>query len=44
MKLSDKQMKSLFKKWYSLEEQQGTDESRERVKNAARAYVERSTN
>lgn len=42
-KLSDKQMKSLFKKWYRVEEEHGTDESRERVKDAARAYVERSS-
>jgi rRNA biogenesis protein RRP5 len=42
-KLSDKQMKSLFKKWYRVEEEHGTDESRERVKVAACAYVERSS-
>jgi rRNA biogenesis protein RRP5 len=43
MKLSDKQMKSLFKKWYSFEENSGDDETQERVKNAAREYVERSS-
>jgi rRNA biogenesis protein RRP5 len=43
MKLADKQMKSLFKKWYSFEEQHGDDETQERVKNAAREYVERSS-
>lgn len=42
-KLSDKQMKSLFKKWYRLEEEHGTPETQEHVKNAARAYVERSS-
>jgi len=30
MKLSDKQMKGLFKKWYLLEEKRGMGESRER--------------
>jgi rRNA biogenesis protein RRP5 len=43
MKLSDKQMKSLFKKWYSFEETSGDDETQELVKNAAREYVERSS-
>jgi rRNA biogenesis protein RRP5 len=42
-KFSDKQMKSLFKKWYRVEEEHGTDETREHVKDAARAYVERSS-
>lgn len=40
MKLSDKKMKSLFKKWYRFEEDHGTDETRESVKDAARKYVE----
>jgi rRNA biogenesis protein RRP5 len=43
MKLSDKQMKSLFKKWFSFEEQHGTAKTQERVKEAARAYVESSS-
>jgi rRNA biogenesis protein RRP5 len=43
MKLSDKQMKSLFKKWYSFEETSGDDDTQELVKNAAREYVERSS-
>jgi len=38
-KLSDRQMKSLFKKWYRLEEEHGTEETQEHVKEAARAYV-----
>jgi rRNA biogenesis protein RRP5 len=42
MKLTDKQMKSLFKRWYDFEEKHGTDESRDQVKDAARAYVEGS--
>jgi rRNA biogenesis protein RRP5 len=42
MKLSDKQMKNLFKRWYGFEEKHGTDESRDQVKDAARAYVEGS--
>jgi rRNA biogenesis protein RRP5 len=39
-KLSDKQMKSLFKKWYRIEEQHGDKETQERVKDIARAYVQ----
>jgi rRNA biogenesis protein RRP5 len=38
-KLSDKQMKSLFKKWYKLEEDHGTEDSRDHVKESARTYV-----
>jgi rRNA biogenesis protein RRP5 len=42
-KLSDKQMKSLFKKWYRIEEQHGDDETQGRVKDTARAYVQQGT-
>lgn len=42
LKLSDKKMKSFFKKWYAFEEQHGTAETQEKVKEAARAFVERS--
>ena len=42
-KLTDKQMKSLFKKWYRMEEEHGTEESQDHVKNAAREYVEKSS-
>jgi len=42
LKLSEQQMKSFFKKWYSFEEQHGTEETQNRVKDAARAYVEAS--
>jgi rRNA biogenesis protein RRP5 len=42
LKLSDKQMKSFFKKWYAFEEQHGTEDTQVRVKEAARQYVERS--
>lgn len=38
-KFSDKQMKSLFKKWYRMEDEHGDEESQERVKDEARAYV-----
>ncbi|KAL7532134.1 hypothetical protein ACHAXR_004461 [Thalassiosira sp. AJA248-18] len=38
-KFSDKQMKSLFKKWYRMEEDHGDEESQERVKEEARAFV-----
>jgi rRNA biogenesis protein RRP5 len=38
-KLSDRQMKSLFKKWYRMEEEHGTEETQEYVKESARAYV-----
>ena len=41
-KFSDKQMKSLFKKWYRIEEANGNDDSREEVKAAAKSYVENS--
>mmetsp|Transcript_31818 Transcript_31818/g.36201 ORF Transcript_31818/g.36201 Transcript_31818/m.36201 type:complete len:1887 (+) Transcript_31818:1355-7015(+) len=40
-KLSDKQMKKLFRKWMKLEEEHGSEEQQEAVKDAARAYVER---
>jgi rRNA biogenesis protein RRP5 len=40
MKLSDKQMKRVFKKWFALEESHGTEETQEQVKDAARAFVE----
>jgi rRNA biogenesis protein RRP5 len=42
MKLNDKQMKRLFKKWYTFEELHGTEATQEGVKDAAREYVERS--
>jgi len=42
LKLSDKQMKSLFKKWYRIEESHGNDDTREDVKVAAKLYVEKS--
>jgi len=42
-KLSDRQMKSVFKKWYRIEEEHGTEESRENVKEAARIYVTSSS-
>jgi len=40
MKLSEKQMKKLFKRWYTFEEAHGTEETREAVKQAAIQYVE----
>ena len=42
-KFSDKQMKSVFKKWFKLEEDLGDEESQDNVKAEARAYVERSS-
>lgn len=42
LRLSDKQMKNLFKKWYSFEEVNGDDDARDAVKEAAKAYVESS--
>ena len=39
---TDKQMKSLFKKWYRMEEEHGDDESLERVKEEARAFVSKA--
>mmetsp|Transcript_14359 Transcript_14359/g.28962 ORF Transcript_14359/g.28962 Transcript_14359/m.28962 type:complete len:652 (-) Transcript_14359:181-2136(-) len=41
-KYSDKQMKSVFKKWFRIEEEHGDEESREDVKQAAREFVERT--
>ena len=41
-KFSDKQMKSLFKKWYRMEDEHGNEETQERVKDEARGYVARS--
>jgi rRNA biogenesis protein RRP5 len=43
LKLSDKQMKSFFKKWFSVEEQHGNTETQEKVKSAARAYVQQTS-
>eukprot|EP00535_Pseudo-nitzschia_heimii_P011047 CAMPEP_0197198668 /NCGR_PEP_ID=MMETSP1423-20130617/33486_1 /TAXON_ID=476441 /ORGANISM="Pseudo-nitzschia heimii, Strain UNC1101" /LENGTH=2088 /DNA_ID=CAMNT_0042652503 /DNA_START=105 /DNA_END=6374 /DNA_ORIENTATION=- len=43
-KLSDRQMKSLFKKWYRIEEEHGTEETQEHVKESARIYVTSSRN
>ena len=43
IKFNDKQMKSLFKKWYRMEEDHGDNESLMHVKVAAKEYVERST-
>jgi len=42
-KFNDKQMKSLFKKWYRMEDEHGDEDSRLRVKLAAKEYVERSS-
>ena len=42
-KLSDKQMKKMFRKWIKMEEEFGDEETQENVKNVARAYVERTT-
>jgi hypothetical protein len=42
LKFNDKQMKKLFKKWFTFEEAHGTDANQEGVKEAAKAYVERS--
>lgn len=40
LKLTEKQMKSFFKKWFSFEEAHGNEQTREAVKDAARKYVE----
>jgi rRNA biogenesis protein RRP5 len=42
-KLNDKQMKKLFRKWMKIEEEFGDAETVETVKDAARAYVERTS-
>lgn len=41
-KHTDKQMKSLFKKWYKMEEDHGNEETQEHVKESARNYVSTS--
>jgi rRNA biogenesis protein RRP5 len=43
MNLSDKQMKKLFKKWFSFEEEHGTESTQQQVKDAAREFVEKSS-
>lgn len=40
MKLSEKQMKKVFKRWYAFEETHGTEETCDAVKQAAIEYVE----
>jgi rRNA biogenesis protein RRP5 len=40
LKLTDKQMKSFFKKWFHFEEAHGTEQTCEAVKAAARKYVQ----
>lgn len=40
-KLTDKQMKKLFRKWMKIEEEHGSEEQQEEVKDVARSYVER---
>ena len=40
---SDKQMKSLFKKWYRVEEEHGDDDSQEHVREEARKFVSNSS-
>jgi len=42
MKLNDKQMKSLFKKWYRIEETHGDLNSQNQVKLEATSFVQRS--
>jgi len=42
-KYNDKQMKSLFKKWYRMEEDHGDEDSKLRVKIAAKEYVAKSS-
>jgi len=42
MKLNDKQMKSLFKKWYNIEETHGDLNSQNQVKLEATSFVQRS--
>ena len=42
-KLTDKQMKNLFRKWMKVEEEYGDEATQEHVKDVARAYVERTS-
>ncbi len=41
-KFSSKQMKSLFKKWYRMEEEHGNEKTQDHVKEEARAFVSKS--
>jgi rRNA biogenesis protein RRP5 len=43
-KLADKQMKSLFKKWFRMEEEHGSEEQQQHVKDTAKEYVQRTSN
>jgi rRNA biogenesis protein RRP5 len=43
-KLADKQMKSLFKKWFRMEEEHGAEEQQQHVKDTAKEYVQRTSN
>ena len=43
IKFNDKQMKSLFKKWYRMEEDHGDNETLMHVKVVAKEFVERSS-
>ena len=38
-KFSDKQMNSLFKRWYRMEEDHGDEENQEHVKEEVRAFA-----
>jgi rRNA biogenesis protein RRP5 len=42
-KLTDKQVKGLFKKWFHLEERHGDEASMEHVKDCARKYVQKTS-
>lgn len=43
MKFNDKQMKRLFKKWFSFEEEHGTDQTENRVKEAAQQFIQQTS-
>jgi len=43
LKLSDKQMKGVFKKWFAFEEVHGSSVTQDGVKDAARAFVDNSS-
>ena len=42
VRYSDKQMKSVFKKWYRMEDKHGDEKSKQHVKVSAKNYVEKS--
>lgn len=43
MKLNDKQMKRLFKKWYAFEQEHGSEDNQYQVKEAAQRFIQQTS-